>query len=64
MKTRKNIRDAFKYNGGGVSKATELETAVITSITTYPTKLNDFYVYYTYSGTKRISFTDGEEVVI
>lgn len=64
MKRRKNIRDAFKYNGGGDSKTSELRTAIITSITTYPDKVNDFYIYYTYSGTKRISFTDGEEVVI
>jgi len=64
MKRRKNIRDAFKYNGGGVSKTSELQTAVITSITTYPSDINDFYVYYTYSGTKRMSFSDGEEIVI
>ena len=64
MKKRKNIRDAFKYNGGGTSKAAELQTAVLTSITTYPGKINDFYVYYTYSGTKKMSFTNGEEVVI
>jgi len=61
MKRRKNIRDAFDYNGGGVSKATELLTAVITSITTYPSNTNDFYVYYTYSGNKKMSFTNGEE---
>jgi len=61
MKTRKNIRDAFKYNGGGASKAAELQTAHITSITTYPAKLNDFYVYYTYSGNKKMSFTNGEQ---
>ena len=64
MKTRKNIRDAFKFNGGGISAAPELATAVITSLTTYPTKSNDFYVFYTYSGTKKISFTNGEEVVV
>ena len=64
MKTRKNIRDAFKYNGGGVSKSAELETAVITSITTYPANIKDFYVFYTYSGTKKMSFTNGEEVVV
>lgn len=64
MKTRKNIRDAFAYNGGGSSLATELETAVITEITTYPNNVNDFYVFYTYSGTKKISFTNGEEVVV
>jgi len=61
MKTRKNIRDAFKYNGGGVSVAPELATAVITSITPYPAKSTDFLVYYTYSGNKKISFTDGEQ---
>jgi len=64
MKTRKNIRDAFAYNGGGASKATELQTAVVTSITTYPTSVlapNDFWVYYTYSGAKKISFADGEQ---
>ena len=62
MKTRKNIRDVFKNDG----KEAELETgaAVITSITQYPSELNDFYVYYTYSGPKRISFADGEEVVV
>jgi len=64
MKTRKNIRDAFEYNGGGTSKSAELETAEITSLTTYSNDINDFYVYYTYSGTKRISFSDGEEVVV
>jgi hypothetical protein len=63
MKRRKNIRDAFKHNGGGASKAAELQTAVITSITTYPTSVeypNDFWVFYTYSGSKKISFADGE----
>jgi hypothetical protein len=67
MKTRKNIRDAFYHNGGGASKAAELETAVITSITTYPTSVeapNDFWVYYTYSGNNKISFADGEQVVV
>ena len=61
MKTRKNIRDAFKYNGGGSSLASDLQTADITSITSYPGNLDDFYVYYTENGDKRISFTDGEE---
>jgi hypothetical protein len=61
MKTRKNIRDTFKHNGGGSSLASELKTADITSITTYPGHINDVYVYYTENGEKRISFTDGEE---
>jgi hypothetical protein len=62
MKTRKNIRDAFKSNGGDASIADELQTAEITSITTYPSNINDFYVYYTYAAVnKKISFTDGEE---
>ena len=64
MKRRKLIRDAFTYNGGGVSKADELQTAVITNITEYPGTINDLYIFYTYSGTKKMSFTDGEEVVI
>lgn len=59
MKTRKNIRDVFKHD----SKEVELATAVITSITTYPSKTDDFYVFYTYSGSKKISFTDGEDEV-
>lgn len=63
MKTRKNIRDVFKYNGGGASLAAELQTAILTNITTYPNNINDFYVFYTYSGTKKISFTAGEEIV-
>ena len=64
MKTRKNIRDVFFHNAGGASLASELETAVITSITEYPTSVetpNDFWVYYTYSGSKKISFADGEK---
>ena len=61
MKTRKNIQGAFAYNGGGASKVAELQTAVITSITPYPSKLTDFYAYYTYSGNKKISFTNGEQ---
>jgi hypothetical protein len=64
MKTRKSIRDVFTYNGGGISLANELQTAILTDITTYPTNINDFYVFYTYSGTKKISFTNGEEVVV
>lgn len=63
MKRRKNIRDVFKH----ASAESQLVTATITSITTYPTSVeapNDFYVYYTYSGTKRISFADGVEVVV
>jgi hypothetical protein len=64
MKTRKTIQDAFDYNAGGASLASELQTADITSMTTYPGDINDVYVYYTESGDdKRISFTDGEEVI-
>lgn len=63
MKVRKNIRDVFKH----ASAQAQLATAVITELKTYPTSVeapNDFYVYYTYSGTKRISFADGVEVVV
>lgn len=58
MKTRKNFRDVFKHDG----KEAELETgtAVITAITTYPSNINDFYVYYNNPAAKKISFTGGE----
>ncbi len=59
MKTRKNIRDVFKHDG----KEAELETgtADLTSITTFPGDINDFYVYYTNPADMKISFTYGEE---
>jgi len=62
MKTRKTIQDAFDYNGGGASLASELQTADITSMTAYQNdNINDVYIYYTENGDKKISFTDGEE---
>jgi len=58
MKTRKNIRDAFKYNAGSTSDAPELATAVITSLAPY-SNINNVWIYYTLSATpKKISFTD------
>lgn len=60
MKTRRNIQGVFK-NDNKESELTSATPAEITSITTYPTDTNDFYVYYTYlSVNYKISFTDGE----
>ena len=57
MKRRKNIQGVFV--SGNVEY--KLDSAIITAIEEYLNKINDFNVFYTYSGVSfQISFTDGD----
>lgn len=59
MKTRKNIRDAFKYNGGRTSKANDLINTTIESISEIVDNINDIDIFY--DTIYRMTFSYGEQ---
>jgi len=60
MKRRKLIRDAFSTRS---QTASYLTASTITDITAYAGTLNNVWIYYTNSGTKKLSYTSGPTVV-